>query len=191
MDRQSELIQQIQHGEADAVNELLCIIKPTIKAYIHPLYHDVYHANAILQEVNEAVWQNIGGFNGDSEFSTWLYPLVKRIAVAYIHKNKLPMRITFDITLPDNFRMILPEQKDGDNPLSLMLDIEKMEAVRAAIKLLPELQGKVIHLRYIVGCSIEETAVLMERRSESSVKSLTSRGIAGLSVLLEAYKGDY
>ena len=181
----------MQAGEAAAITELVSINRPLIKGFIHIFHHDKYHADAILSEVNVAVWKNINGFKGDSEFSTWLFTITKRTAIAYIRKNKLPMRITYDVNLLDNFTYILPEQNDSDNPLSILVNTEMIKAVRAAIAKLPELQGIAITLRYLVGCSIAETAELMERRSESSVKSLTTRGIESLRSLLEEYRNDY
>ena len=181
----------MQAGEASAITELVNFNRTLIKGHIHFFHHDKYHADAILAEVNVAVWQNIKDFKGDSEFGTWLFTITKRTAIAYINKNKLPMRITYDVNLPDNFTYILPEQNEDGNPLSILVNDEMIKAVRAAIAKLPELQGIAITLRYLVGCSIAETAELMERRSESSVKSLTTRGIESLRSLLEDYKDGY
>ena len=74
---------------------------------------------------------------------------------------------------------------DGPEPAAREpLPVEERSALFEALQALPPMQRKTVLLRHWLGLSVAETAAEL-RITEGTVKSHTSRGLAGLQTVLE------
>jgi RNA polymerase sigma-70 factor (ECF subfamily) len=191
MNVEEDLIMRMQADEGSAFKEFDRDYSGMINSFIYICTHNKTSSKDILAQIMVAVWQHITEFNSDSKFSTWIYTISIREAVAYLKKAKLPCRITTDMSLIINARFALTEQTDGEDPESIMIKGQKLIDVLKAIALLPKDQGIAITLIYFEGMTNIEAGMEMGGKSAGSVKQLLIRGKAWLAVLLIDYKEDY
>jgi RNA polymerase sigma-70 factor (ECF subfamily) len=74
---ESDLVARAQRGEVDAFEALYRTSSGRVFAICLRMTGDRQRATELLQDVFVKVWERIGGFRGESEFSSWVH----RIAV--------------------------------------------------------------------------------------------------------------
>ena len=81
-------IEQLKQGKQTALKPLYNKYGKRVYALCYRLSGDAELAEDICQEVFVQVWKKIGNFQGDSQFSTWLYSVTSFQAINYMRKQK-------------------------------------------------------------------------------------------------------
>lgn len=113
-------------------------------------------AEEVLQEAFVKAWLALPKFKGDSSFYTWLYRIVRNMAIDV--KRKLSRRLQVAKFDQDDSRM---SQADGHNQLAQspekdLLNRESLSFVQKALDSLKEDQRTMITLREIEGLTYDE-----------------------------------
>jgi RNA polymerase sigma-70 factor (ECF subfamily) len=128
----------------------------------------------IVQEAMIRLWQQAETWQPDGRISTWLHRVTYRLAIDVLRRRRPTVGIeTVEDTLED----------DGPEPVAVLIRVEDVKALRAAVDSLPERQRTAIALCHFQGLSQAEAAAVMEV-SEAAYESLLSRARRRLRVLL-------
>ncbi len=137
-------------------------------------HHD---AQDVAQEALIAAWENLGHFQGEAAFSTWLYQIVTRRAMNKVTRGG-------DVRSLD----LLPEQ--ADRALGTADKAERdlaADAVTDALLALPFAQRAVIVLHHFERLSYAEIASVTGA-TEPAVRSHLFRGRRALAKTLQEWK---
>lgn len=155
----AHLIQRAQAGDARAFRELVERHQRRAFAIALGLVRDEQDAREIVQEAFVRVFRGLDGFNGSSSFFTWLYRIVKNLAIDLLRRAS-------------RRETELEEQRDGElwEPLYGDLGLDPSdeltrrrlaERIGKALDALPPYHRGVILMREVEGMSYEEMAEAM------------------------------
>lgn len=169
-----------------------------VDAYSGPIYRlalkmlgHPQDAEDVLQNTFLKAFQHLGGFEGRSSLSTWLYRIASNEALMLVRKQRP------EVSLADT----LAEDEDGEEyspvefsdwcclPEEELLSSEARAALDKAIGRLPENLRIVFLLRDIEGLSIQETVEALGL-SEAAVKTRLLRARLRLRDELGGYYGE-
>lgn len=160
-----ETLQKVLTGNLSAFELVL-------KNYQHYAYTVAFRvlsndddAKDVVQECFIRIWKNIGKYNGQVKFTTWMYRIVVNLCY-----DKLRIRKT------ENERhQILDEEilRSIDNPEKELSNKEQAELIKFASDGLPEKQRMVFALRDLEGLTTEEVSKILEMSIESVKANLS------------------
>lgn len=175
-DVEQMLLKRSQQGEIKAFEEL--IAKHQLLAYniAYRIMGNEEDAKDATQEALIKVFKHLNSFNGDSQFSTWLYRIVVNSCKDLLRKSNRQKVVSIDNAFETDDGEIPFELKDEKlTPEESVIQHETSYTVQKAIKSLPEQNRTVIVLRDIQGLSYDEIASI-EGVPIGTVKSRIKRG---------------
>jgi RNA polymerase sigma-70 factor, ECF subfamily len=159
------LIGKAQSGDMGAFRRLIERHQRRAFSVALALVRDENDARELVQDAFLRAFKNLGTFQGDSSFFTWLYRIVHNLSIDLIRK---PGRQTVDI---DEARLDLDESSDlelpfvgrpdGADPVDAVRRREIAARLQTALDALPSYHRAVIVMREIEGLSYEEMAQAM------------------------------
>jgi RNA polymerase sigma-70 factor (ECF subfamily) len=171
-----ELVRQSKNGDLQAFEELICRYERKIYTIAYRMMGNFEDANDLAQEAFLRAFRAIGGFRGDSSFSTWLCHIVTNLCRDELRKRyRLSVEsLDEEICLGEGeVKKQIPSSNPGPEEI-----YEKQELQQKLQELLmtlsPEFRVAVV-LRDIHGFTYREIAEQMEC-SLGTVKSRISRG---------------
>jgi RNA polymerase sigma-70 factor (ECF subfamily) len=151
-----DLIRRCSAGDIAAFRELYERHKTGLYSLAYRFHGNRFDAEDSLQEAFIAIYRNIGGFQGQSRFSTWVYRIVINACISAKrgrHRHEEPSDAIQADALP-------VRQDDGDPLLSQLLERE--------ISALPRLHRMVFLLHTMEQSTHEEIAQLLDIRPGTS-----------------------
>ena len=161
------LIQSILAGHTADFTQLVIKYEAAVFRIVMGFVHQKEDAEDITQEIFIKAYQSLGGFAGQSSFSTWLYRIAIHTSLNAIQKKKrrnIWDRVTDLLQLPSANR----------NPEQLLQDKSEQEKIRIAIDSLPEKQRMAFILSKYEELAQREIARIMEI-SDGAVEQLLIR----------------
>ncbi|HKO00449.1 MAG TPA: sigma-70 family RNA polymerase sigma factor [Thermoanaerobaculia bacterium] len=144
------LLAAIRGGDRTAAEELVERTYSAVYASLFRLCGDGDLAADLTQETYRKAWEALSGFDGRSQFFTWLY----RIAyTTFLNHIRRPQRITSFADAPE----VTDESPAADQVLS---DREEGERLRAAVMTLPEDLRFTVTAHFWGGLPVKEIARL-------------------------------
>ena len=138
------------------------------------------------QETLLRAYRSLGGFQGDSRFSVWLYRMTSNVCIDLLRKRKRRAEVSMTVTNEDDEESELEIPDERFSPESALDKAECARAVREGLEKLPEEYRRILTLREIGGLSYEELADALELEL-GTVKSKLFRARKKLcSLLLES-----
>lgn len=172
------LVRKAAAGDMAAFEELVERHADRLYATLRRFGLDDGEAQEVAQETFIRAWRSLAGFEGRSQFFTWLY----RIAFNEAHR-RLGQRTRAGVTVP------LDESPAGEvadhrpDPAAQTEQSEFLAALGVALRELPvDLRAPVI-LRDVEGLSTEEAASALDL-GEAAFKSRLHRGRMALRMLI-------
>ena len=150
------VIERCRRGDRDALRELFEAFGPRVYSMARHFFGgDGARARDVTQDVFVKVMERIGGFEGASRFSTWLYRLTVN---ACLDQRRSDRRLVLHADLLD-----VASSPDESAPQSVALDLREASdrVARAVNELTPPLRA-VILLRYFEGLSYDEMAEALD-----------------------------
>lgn len=150
---------------------------PRLRAYFARRVRASQDVLDLTQETFIKIYSNIGGYRGDSRFSTWVFAIARNALLKW-RARRAPEEAAGDAppsdaepatTEPD------PEARTGER--------ERQALLRRAIGLLPPRQRQCMVLRVVHGLSYEQIATVMGI-SINSVKAHLNQGRTQLQELM-------
>jgi RNA polymerase sigma-70 factor, ECF subfamily len=155
------LITRAQAGDRQAFRELLERHQRRAFAIALSLVRDEQDAREIVQEAFVRVFKGLQSFNGSSSFFTWLYRIVRNLAIDLLRR---PSRRDVDLEETDNLDTLEPlfGEMRLEDPGQVLGRRELAERIDQALAALPPYHRGVIVMREIEGMSYEEMAEAMD-----------------------------
>ncbi len=137
------LISRVAAGDREAFEQLFRRYHPQLFRFAYRLTSSYGLAEEVSNDVLLVVWQDAGGFRGDSRVSTWIFGIAYRCCIKGLRRRKfrwVPLR---DVDIID---------RHADSR------VERDDWLDRAIGGLPAEQKLTVLLVYYVGLTCEETA---------------------------------
>lgn len=163
---EAALVERARKGDANAFEALVLAEQRFVYSLALRFTGDAREAEDIAQEAFLRVWRGLPGFEGRSQFRTWLYRIVVNLCY-----NRLPR-------LRQEFTALGIEEEDGEDsprgqssliaggayadPARQVEANERQAFLQAQILLLPRTQRVLAMLRFQQDCSYEEIAEVMD-----------------------------
>ena len=183
------LMAAIKEGDHAAFNEIVRRYQDKLINHVYYLLHDYETAVDISQETFIRLFQHADRYRADFSFSTYIYRIAQNLAISVIRQRK--RRGLFQMPF-------FTSDKDGDEieveiadtriiaPEDLMIDDERLQAVRRAITTLPENYRIPLVLRDVEEKSYEEIGEILNL-PDGTVKSRINRARNLLKEKLREY----
>jgi len=149
-DEERRLLAAIRGGDRSAAEELVERTYSAVYASLYRLCADRDLAADLTQETYRKAWEALAGFDGRSQFFTWLY----RIAyTTFLNHIRRPRRVT---SLDDENA---PEMPDGSPSVDQLLsEREESDRLRAAVLELPDDLRFTVTAHFWGGLAVKEIA---------------------------------
>jgi RNA polymerase sigma-70 factor (ECF subfamily) len=127
-------------------------------------------AAEILQETFLSAWRNLDGFEGKSQFASWLYRVAVNAALMLLRSQKRHPQVAVDDVTPETLGEAARDASPGlgagtdwsRRPDEQFQSEELRHQIQVAVDQLPESQRSVFLMRDVDGLSTEETAELLD-----------------------------
>ena len=133
---------------------MLKIYYADVYAYLRRLCGSRHDAEDLTQQTFLKVWSSLGGFNGHSKFSTWLYRIAHNTYLDWLRKNAGRMQAN-----PEKWWQDCIDENPG--PFANLAERQLALRLYEAVDKLEEDKKQVVHLHYYQGLSIRETAKVL------------------------------
>lgn len=181
-----DLVLRFQGGDTSAFDTLVRRYKNPVANFLFSLIHDYDRSLELAQETFLRVYQNVGRYEINAKFSTWVYRIGMNLAIDEMRRRKRWRFIPFVVRTEDG-EFLEREQPDDDlDPEDRLLESEVQRVVRDAIATLPERYRASLVLKDLQGLSYQEIAEI-HRVPEGTVKSRINRARLLLKERLTPY----
>lgn len=167
----AELVTRAQGGEVDAIGNLYDRHRESIFRYLwlrlgdQPLAEDLT-SDVFIRMLDALPRYQIMGI----PFRAWLYRIAHNVLIDHFRKTHDRSPVPLEV---------LEDQDAGDDPSAAIERRLLTEHLSEALLQLDPNQREVVVLRFLMGLSLQETALAMGR-SEAAIKSLQHRGLSTL-----------
>jgi len=164
------LVERVQAGDKEAFRQLVERHQRRAFSIAMSLVRDENDARELVQDAFLRVYKNIGSFQGQSSFFTWLYRIITNLSIDLIRKPGRQVaeldenRVgTTDSESSGDASKDFPflSRIDGADPADVVRRGEIALRLREALAALPDYHRGVILMREIEGLSYEEMAQAM------------------------------
>jgi RNA polymerase sigma-70 factor, ECF subfamily len=184
--REQALIQRCKDGDIGAFDELVRRYEKRVFSFAYRIAGNQDDAGDVAQEAFIRVFNSIGTFRGDANFTTWIYRIVTNVYLDERKKSKSHRHVSLDdyIELDENAvsRQI---EDESPNPEQIVEDKERDQVIQSAIRSLPDYQRVIVTLYHLQNRSYEEIAEILNLPI-GTVKSRLNRARLALAEKLGA-----
>ena len=166
-----DMIERASRGDAAAFNHLMAQHERRMYAVALRMCGNREDAQDCLQEAMLHVYRAIGGFKGQSSFSTWVYRITMNTCLDELRRKKNRQNTSLDNLLD----MGWSPADESNAPEKQAMRSELRRNLNRAIQELPEEMRSAVVLRDIQGFSYDEIARMLEI-NVGTIKSRISRG---------------
>ena len=143
-------------GDEKSFEKLMVFIYKDLIFFINRYVNDIYTAEDLAEDTFVKLLENKKRFDSSrSSLKTFLFTVGKNLALDYLRKNK---KTAFSLSLSDNTDIPSEELELAD----YVIKKENSRLVYSAVKNLPPLESKVIHLLYFENMSYKEISKVLE-----------------------------
>ncbi|MEJ2008962.1 MAG: sigma-70 family RNA polymerase sigma factor [Acidobacteriota bacterium] len=175
----NELLEAARNGDAAAFQTLAERTAPVIFRRALAITSNHHDAEDVVQETLLKGFTHISEFKGNSQLSTWLVRIGMNEAIMTLRKRRHDIPIAADLGSGGKAEETASLQAGKGETDSRIIRTELGSLLNKALRRLPARARQVLHLRYLEGCSIEETAQRLNL-SRGSVKAYACRSRAKL-----------
>ncbi len=157
-----ELILEFQKGDQRSFEELISRYSTKVHSLASRLTRNTEDAEEVLQDVFVTVHRKIGGFEGKSSFSSWLYRVTVNAAFMKLRKRKQDQTVPLEELVQQ--AQVVPALKSPESSFvdSQSIRNEMLEALEAAIRKLPDDYRPVFILRDVDGLTSREVSKILD-----------------------------
>lgn len=160
----NQLVERARAGDADAFGELYQLTSRRIYQYIRQMVPTPEDAEDLMQEVYLRAWGGLKGLHSNEAFWVWLHRIARN-AVLDSKKRKRLNTVSLESAYTDD--------EDGESepievadwsesPEQVVLSEAAQEAVRQAVRSLPENHREVVTMYYLEDMEISQIAQVLD-----------------------------
>ena len=179
-DEEHRLLAAIRGGDRSAAEELVDRTYSSVFASLVRLCGDRELASDLTQETYRKAWEALPGFNGGSQFFTWLYRIAYTTFLNHVRRPR-PMK-----SLDDDDA---PEMPDGaPSAEDVLRDSEERERLRLAVLTLSEDLRFTVTAHFWGGLAVKEIAAI-EQITTVAIRKRLHKAFALLEEVLSGTVG--
>lgn len=148
-------------GDNGAFEELVRKHERLVGTCVYSIVGNSEDVLDVSQEVFLKVYRSLKSFNGDSEFSTWLYRIAKNTALDFVRKRKTAS-VSLDSSGEEGEGFDVPDESISASPEKTALKNEKYKILYKAIDALSDEHREIIILRDLNDYSYEEISDILK-----------------------------
>lgn len=183
---EQELVSRAKQGDQDAFSQLVEANQNKIYTLALRMTGSPEDGADLAQEAFLRAWRGLPSFQGESNFSTWLYRLTSNLCIDFLRREKRRRAITAAVPLDGEEDS--PPAQVPDHRFTPESELERKElraAVDRGLSKLSDDHRQVLVLRELEGLSYTEIADRLELE-EGTVKSRIARARMALRNILLA-----
>jgi len=186
-----ELIQRFNSGSIEAFEELLGRYESKVFNLAMRFTRNQEDAEEVLQDVFATLYRKLGGFQGKSAFSSWLYRIIVNAAFMKLRKRRQNQTVSIEDLAPAIRQYCMDREPLLDRRSdTLSAARELRETLERAISRLPGQYRAVFVLRDVDGLSNQEVGEILDL-SIPAVKSRLHRSRLMLRRRLQRYYEEF
>jgi RNA polymerase sigma-70 factor, ECF subfamily len=184
----ADVMLAVAAGDEAGYNYLVTKYHRQIMHFLFRMVHNEAVAEELAQEVFLRVYRSRESYRAEAKFSTWLYRIATNLAVNHARDTKHERTAqVLELDAPDEESGSTPEVADDDlNVEQTMLREERMAAIRAQVKALPERQRMAVLMHKYQEMDYRQIGEVL-KLSESATKSLLFRAYQTLRERLKEF----
>lgn len=156
------LVQSAKEGNEQAYAQLVSKYQRALYYHLIKMVRNNEQVEDLVQEVFVKAFDNLGSYNTDYAFSTWLYRIAKNHTIDYLRKKKL-QTLSIDDTVKtadgEVQTQIADEEAQTDRGI---IRKQRSAMIHEAISELPEKYRQVIEMRHMEEKSYQEISELLD-----------------------------
>jgi RNA polymerase sigma-70 factor (ECF subfamily) len=189
-----ELVVRARAGDVAAFEELVGRHEEKVYRVAMRFTRNETDAAEILQETFLSAWRNLGAFQGNAQFASWLYRVAVNAALMLLRSQKRHPQVAVDDVTPEALGEAAKDAGPGlgagtdwsRRPDEHFQSEELRRQIQFAVDGLPESQRSVFLMRDVDGLSTEETGELLGL-SVPTVKTRLHRARLALREAISRY----
>ena len=183
-----ELVAAILDGEAALYADLVERYRGRIVNYVNRFLGNFEESEELSQEVFLRVYRALDRYNPRYRFSTWLFRVARNASIDLIRKRRLKL-VPMQRVAPDGQAREREFESEERDPYRVMRNLERRDAIGAAIDGLKDDYRELIQLRHFAEMTYEEIAEF-KGMPLGTVKNKLFRGRRMLKARLADYLTD-
>lgn len=156
------VVQKAIGGDQFAFRELFEKYRQPLYYHILKMVRDKEVIDDLLQEIFLKAFDNIGNYNADFAFSTWLYRITTNHSIDFLRKKKLK---TLSLDEPVQTRdgsLSIEVEDEGNYSDELIMRKQRAVILKDALESLPDKYREIIKMRHMDELSYQEIAELTD-----------------------------
>lgn len=182
---EQELVQRAKAGDQDAFAQLVRDNEKRVYNLALRMVGDPDDALDLSQEAFLNAWKGLGGFKGDSAFSTWVYRLASNVCLDFLRAKKRRQELVDPAHSLDDQDAPTPPVDEGLRPDEQLERKERSASLHRALGDLPDHHRQILVMRELSGLSYQEISQVL-KLDLGTVKSRLTRARTALRKLLLA-----
>jgi RNA polymerase sigma-70 factor (ECF subfamily) len=159
---QAALIERLKAGDQEAFEAIFNLYSPKLYNVAMRILGEVADTEEVIQDVFWTVYRKAKSFEGNSQFSTWLYRLTVNAALGKIRRSKRNKEVEYEECLPkfqkDGHHLVRPVVDWSDTLDEKYARHEMQRLIADALDQLKPLDKSVVILSDLEGMSDKEIA---------------------------------
>lgn len=162
------LVACVRDGERDAFREIMRRCNQRMFRVVRGVIRNEAEAEDVVQEAYVHGYEKLGSFRGEASLATWLTRIALNEAYGRLRRRRDSVDIDdIDTSAPAAQLIAFPGCVLDDDPAEEAARAQLRRMLEQAVDELPEAFRLVYVLRDVEGCSVEETASVLEIRPET------------------------
>ncbi len=174
-----DIIRQVLNGDNDAFALLVERYQTRLYNLALRMCGNEDDAFDLTQEAFVKAWRNLGSFQQEAAFSTWLFRLTSNVCIDFLRAKKRRTTVSLTMREEDSEDSQLDLPDPAISPEEAVIRSEDRQALARAMNELPVEYRQILTLRAIDDLSYSQIAQVLELE-EGTVKSRLSRARARL-----------
>ncbi len=177
------LTRRARLGDRDAFAIIVTRYGPALHRFVSRLLDEPADVEDALQETFLDAWKGLAGFRGDSSLQTWLFTIARRRA--HTHRKHFPAFGSRPHVPLDEVADRLPAR--NADPAGRFQHLDLLDALDAALRMLPPRQRSVWILREIEDFTYADIATVMAISSDAA-RGLLERARTTLAITMKEWR---
>lgn len=155
------LVAQARKGDVEAFGELFRRTQRNIYNFVRLMVHNPDDADDLTQEIYVRAWKGLKTLHADEAFLVWLHRIALNV-VRDARRHATPPTISLDAANGDGESSPLTDIPDwSEAPERVVLSEVTQEAVRQAVRSLPDIHRSVVTMHHLEGMEVTEIAQVL------------------------------
>ncbi|MEB3103746.1 RNA polymerase sigma factor SigW [Ferviditalea candida] len=186
-DIEARLAKLAYNGDRNAFSELVDLYTDKIFHLANRMLGNRQEAEDIVQETFLRVYKNLGKYDPNQKFSTWIYRIATNLCIDRLRRRKHQYSLDAEVADGEGIDWHAMLASDEPGPEQRLILSEIQLQMRKAIEALPEKYKSVVILRYLHDLSLQEISEILDI-PVTTIKTRVHRGREFLRRKLEQDK---